>query len=110
VFENKVLRRLFGPKRDEVIGGWRKLYDEGLRGLRSSPSVIRRMTSWNMRLAVHIARMVATRNAHIILVEKTETKSLGRLMRKCVDNVKMNLRDIGCSSVDWIDLTHDRGH
>jgi hypothetical protein len=57
VFENRVLRRIFGPRRDEVTGGWRKLHNEKLRDLYSSPSIIRIIKSRRMRLAGHVARM-----------------------------------------------------
>jgi hypothetical protein len=57
VFENRVLRRIFGPKRDEVTGEWRKLHNEELHGLYSSPSIIRIIKSRRMRLAGHVARM-----------------------------------------------------
>jgi hypothetical protein len=63
VFENNVLRRIFGPKRDEVTGGWRKLHNEELHNLYSSPSIIRMTKLRRMRWAGHIARMVANRNA-----------------------------------------------
>jgi hypothetical protein len=62
VFENKVLRRIFGPKRDEVTEGWRKLHSEELHDLYSSPSIIRIMKSRRMRLAGHVARMGEKRN------------------------------------------------
>jgi hypothetical protein len=63
VFENKVLKRVFGPKRDEVTGGWRKLHNEELRDLYSSPSIIRIIKSRRTRLAGHVARMGEKRNA-----------------------------------------------
>jgi hypothetical protein len=65
VFENRVLRRIFGPKRDEVTGGWRKLHNEELHSLYSSPSIIRRIKSRKMRWAGHVARMVEKRNAYM---------------------------------------------
>jgi hypothetical protein len=79
VFENRVLR-IFGPKRDEVIGGWRKLHNEELHNLYSSPSIIRIIKSRRMRWAGHVARMGEKRNAYRILVGKPEGKiPLGRL-------------------------------
>jgi hypothetical protein len=72
VFENRVLRRIFGPKRDEVTGGWRKLHNEELRGLYSSPSIGRVIQSRKMRWAGHVARMGEVRNAYNILVGKPE--------------------------------------
>jgi hypothetical protein len=68
VFENRVLRRIFGPKRDEVTGGWRKLHNEELHNLYSSPSIIRMTKSRKMRWAGHVARMGEKRNAYRILV------------------------------------------
>jgi hypothetical protein len=83
VFENRVLRRIFGPRRDEVTADWRKLHNEELRNLYSSPNVIRMMKSKGMRWAGHVARMGETRNAYKILVEKPEGKRpLGRPRRR----------------------------
>jgi hypothetical protein len=79
MFENRVLRRMYGPKRDEVTGGWRKLHNEELRNLYSSPSIIRTNKSRNMRWAGHVARIGEKRNPYGILVGKLEGKShLGR--------------------------------
>jgi hypothetical protein len=72
VFENRVLRRIFGPKRDEVTGEWTKLHSEELRDLFSSPSVIRIIKSRMMRWAEHVARMEGKRNAYRLLVGKPE--------------------------------------
>jgi hypothetical protein len=68
VFENRVLRRLFGQKKDEVTGEWRKLHNEELRDLYSSPSIIRIIKSMRMRWAGHVARMGEKRNAYRLLV------------------------------------------
>jgi hypothetical protein len=85
-----VLRRIFRPKRDEVTGGWRKLHNEELRNLYSSPS-IRMFKSRRMRCAGHVARMGEKRNAYIILVGKPEGKRpVGRTRRRWLNNVKMN--------------------
>jgi hypothetical protein len=79
VFENRVLKRIFGPKRDEIIGGWRKLHNEVLRNLYSSLSIIRKTKSRRMRWAGHAERMGKKRNSHMILVGKQEGKRpLGR--------------------------------
>jgi hypothetical protein len=72
VFEDRVLRRIFGPKRDEVIGCCRKLHNEGLHNLYSSPSIIIIIKSRRMKWAGHVARMRAKRNAYRILVGKPE--------------------------------------
>jgi hypothetical protein len=109
VFENKVLRRIFGPKRDEVTGELRKLHNEELRDLYSSPSVIRIIKSRRMRWAGHVARMGEKRNACRLLVRKPEGKRpLGRPRRRWVDNIRMDLLDIGWDGVDWIGLAQDR--
>jgi hypothetical protein len=91
MFEKKVLRRMFEPKRDEVMGGWRKLHNEKLRNLHPSPSIIRIMKSRRMRWAGHVARMGEERNAYRLLVGKPEgRRPLGRPRRRWVDN-KMDL-------------------
>jgi hypothetical protein len=78
-FENRVLRRTFGPKRDGVTGGWRKLHNEELHNFYSSPSIIRIIKSRRMRWAGHVARMVGKRNVYRLLVGKPEGKRpLGR--------------------------------
>jgi hypothetical protein len=74
VFENRVLRRIFGPKRDDVTGDWRKLQNEELRNLYSSPNIIRMINSRRMRWTGHVARMEAKRNLYRILLEKPEVK------------------------------------
>jgi hypothetical protein len=70
-----VLRRIFGPKGDEVTGEWRKLYNKELHDLYSSPSIIRIIKSWRMRWVGHVARMGEKRNAYRLLVEKAEGKN-----------------------------------
>jgi hypothetical protein len=96
VFENKVLRRIFGPKRDEVTEEWRKVHNEELHDLYSSPSIIRIMKSRRMRWMGHVARMGGKTNAYRLLVGKAEGKKpLGRPRRRWVDNIKMNLLEIG---------------
>jgi hypothetical protein len=92
VFENRVLRRIFGQKRDEVTGEWRKLHNEKLRGLYSSPSIIRIIKSRRMRWAGHVARMGEKRNAYRSLVGKPEGKRpLGIPRRRWVDNIRLGL-------------------
>jgi hypothetical protein len=109
VFENRVLRRMFGPKRDEVTGEWRKLHNEELRDLYSSPSKIRIIKPTRMRLAGHVARMGEKRNAYRLLVGKPEGKRpLGRPRRRRVDNIKRDLGGVGWGDVDWIGLAQDR--
>jgi hypothetical protein len=109
VFENKVLRMVFGPKRDEVTGEWRKLHNEEIRDLYSSPSIIRIIKSRRMRRASHVARMGEKRNAYRLLVGKSEGKSpLGRPRCKWVDIIRMDLGEVGWSDVDWIGLAQGR--
>jgi hypothetical protein len=85
VFENRVLRRIFGPKRDEVTGEWRKLHNEELHDLYSSPSIVRIIKSRRMRLAGHVAQMREKRNAYRLLVGKPERKRLlGRPRRRWI--------------------------
>jgi hypothetical protein len=109
VFENRVLRRIFGPERDEVKGDWRKLQNEERHNLYSLPNIIRMIKSRKMRWAGHVARMGAKRNAYIILVGKPERKGpLGRPRRRWVGNIKIDLREIEWNGVDWIDVIQDR--
>jgi hypothetical protein len=106
VFENRVLRRIFGPKRDEVTGGWRKLLNEELRDLYSSPSIIRMIKSRRLIWVGHAARMGEKWNAYRLLLGKPEGKrSLGRPRLRWVDIIKM---DLGWDGVDWIGLGHGR--
>jgi hypothetical protein len=101
VFENRVLRRIFGPKRDEVTGEWRKLHSEELRDLYSSQSIIRIIKSRGMRWSGHVARMGEKRNAYRLLVGKPEGKRpLGRPRRSLVDNIRMDLGEVGWGDVD----------
>jgi hypothetical protein len=93
VFENRVLRRIFGPKRDEVTGGWRKLHNEELHNLYSSPSIIRIIKSRRMRWAGDVARMGEKRNTCRILVGKPKgRRPRGRPTCRWVDNIKMDFR------------------
>jgi hypothetical protein len=104
-----VLSRIFGPKRDGVTGGWRKLPNEELHNLYSSPSMIRIINSRRMRWAGHVARMGEKRNVSRLLVRKPEEKRpLGRPRRRWTDNIKMDLSEVGLNVVDWIDLAQDR--
>jgi hypothetical protein len=92
VFENRLLRRVFGPKRDEVTGEWRKLHNEELNDLYSLPNIVRVGKSRRMRWAGHVARMGEGRGVHRVLVGKPEEKGpLGRPRRRWEDNIKMDL-------------------
>ncbi|KAJ4446863.1 hypothetical protein ANN_13563 [Periplaneta americana] len=109
VFENKVLRKIFGAKRDEVTGEWRKLHNTELHALYSSPDIIRNIKSRRLRWAGHVARMGESRNAYRVLVGRPEGKrSLGRPRRRWEDNIKMDLREVGYDVRDWINLARDR--
>jgi hypothetical protein len=109
VFENRVLRRIFGPRRDEVTGNWKKLHNEELHNLYSSPNIIRMIKSRRMRWAGHAAQIGETRNAYRVLVGKTEEKRpLGRPRRRWVDDIKTDLTEIGWDGVDCIELAQDR--
>jgi hypothetical protein len=109
VFENRVLRRIFGPKRDEVTGGWRKLHNEELHGLYSSPSIIRVIKARRMRWVGHVACMGEVRGAYNILVGRHEgRRPLERPRHRWKDNIKMDLGEIVFGDVDWIHLAQDR--
>ncbi|KAJ4437765.1 hypothetical protein ANN_13703, partial [Periplaneta americana] len=109
VFENKVLRKIFGAKRDEVTGEWRKLHNAELHALYSSPDIIRNIKSRRLRWAGHVARMGESRNAYRVLVGRPEGKRpLGRPRRWWEDNIKMDLREVGYDDRDWINLAQDR--
>jgi hypothetical protein len=109
VFENRVLRRIFGPKRDEVRREWRKLPNEELRDLFSLPSIIRIIKSRRMRLAGHVARIGEKRNMYRLFVGKPEGKiPLGRSRRRWADIIRMGLGELELVGVDWINLAEDR--
>jgi hypothetical protein len=96
VFENRMLRRIFGLKRNEVTGEWRKLLNKELRDLYSSPSIIRIIKAQKMRWAGHVTRMGEKRNAYRLLVGKPEgNRLLGRPRRRWVDNIKIDLGEVG---------------
>jgi hypothetical protein len=109
VFENRLLRRIYGPKRDGVIGGWRKLRNEELHDLCFSQSIIRIIKSRRMRWAGHVARMGEKRNVYRLLVGKSEGKRpLGRPRRRWMNNIKMDLLEIGWGDLDWFGVGQDR--
>jgi hypothetical protein len=105
VFENWVLRRIFGPKRVEIIGGWRKLPNEIFLDLYFSPSIIRMIKSRRMRWAGLVARMWEKRDAYRILVGKPERGP----RRGWNDNITMDLKKVGLDGMDLIYLVQDRG-
>jgi hypothetical protein len=106
-----VLRRIFGPRRDEVTGEWRKLHNEELHDLYCSPitSNIRTMKARRMRWTRHVARMGAKRNAYRLLVGKpVGRRPLGRPRRRWLDNIGMDVVEVEWSDVDWTGLAQDR--
>jgi hypothetical protein len=106
VFENRVLR-IFGPKREED-GSWRKLHNDELHDLYSSPNIVRVIKSRRMRWAGHVARMGEGRGVYRVLVGRPEGKSpLGRPRRRWEDSIKMDLMEIGIDEANWIHLTQD---
>jgi hypothetical protein len=108
VFENRVLRRIFGPKREED-GSWIKLHNGELHDLYSSPNIVRVSKSRRMRWAGHVARMGDGRGVYRVLVGRPEGKRpLGRPRRKWEDNIKMDLREIGIYGANLIQLARDR--
>jgi hypothetical protein len=100
VFENRVLRRIFGTNRDGVTGGWRKLHNEELHNLYSSPNIIRIIKSRRMRWAGHVYRY----RYRLLVGKREEKRPLGRPRRRWMDNIKMYLLEIELSVVDWIGL------
>ena len=109
VFEKRVLRRIFEPKRDEVTGEWRKLRNNELNDLYSSPNNVRVIKLRRMRWAGHVARMGERRGVYRVLVGKPEGKRpLGRHRRGWEDNIKIDLQEMGCEGMDWIEMAQDR--
>ena len=109
VFENMVLRRIFGPRRDKVTGEWRRLHNEELNDLYSSPNIVQVIKSRIMRRAGHEARTGEEKGVYRVLVGKSEGKRpLGRPRRRWVDNIRMDLQEVVCGYMDWIGLAHDR--
>ena len=109
VFENLVLRRIFGPRRDEVMGEWRRLCNEEINDLYSSPNIVQVIKSGRMRWTGHVARMGNRRGVYRVLVGKPEGKRpLGRPRHRWENNIKMDLQEVGCGGMDWIELGQDR--
>ena len=104
-----MLRRIFGPRREEVTVEWRRLHNSELNDLYSSPNIVRVIKSRRMRWAGHVARMGEERGAYRVLEGKLEGKRpLGRPRRGWVDNIRMDLQEVGGGCVDWIRLAQDR--
>jgi len=98
-----VLRRIFGPKRGKVTGEWRKPHNEELNDLYCSPSIVQMIKS-RMRWVGHAARMGQGRGVYRVLVGKPDKGPLGRRRRRWEDNIKMDIQEVGCGGMDWIDL------
>jgi hypothetical protein len=110
VFENRVQRRIFGPKRDEVTGEWRKLHNDELNDFYSSPRIIGIIKARRTRWAGHVAQRGEKRNAYRLLVGKPEgRRPLGRPRHRWLDNGRMDFVEVGWSDADWIGLAQDRG-
>ena len=104
-----MLSRVFGTKRDEVTGKWRKLHNEELSDQYSLPNIVRVLKSRRMRWAGHVARKVEERGVHRVLVGKSvEKRELGRPRRRWEDNIKMDLQEVGGGCGDWMELAQDR--
>jgi len=109
MFENMVLRTIFGPRKDEVTGDWRRLYNEELNDLYSSPNFVRVIKSRRMRWAGYVARMGEERVVYRVLVGKPEgRRQLGIPRRRWADNIRMDLQEVGYGYMDWIGLTPNR--
>jgi hypothetical protein len=108
VYENRVLRKIFGPKREED-GSWRKLHNVELHDLYSSPNIVRVIKSRRMRWAGHVARIGEGRGAYRVLVGRPKGKRpLGRPRHRWEDNIKMDLTLIGINGANWVQLAQDR--
>jgi hypothetical protein len=109
VFENMVLRRIFGPRRNKLTGEWRRLHNKELNDFYSSPNIVRVIKWGTMRWAGHVARMGEERGVYRVLVGKPKGKRpLGRPRRRWVNNIRMDLQEVGCRYMDWIGLAQDR--
>jgi len=109
VFENMVLRRIFGPRREVVTGEWRRLHNEELNDLYCSPNIVRVIKSRKMRGAGHVARMGEERGLYRVLVGKpVGRRPLGRTRCRWVDNIRIDLQEVGCGYMDWTGLAQDR--
>ena len=104
-----MLRRIFGAERDEVTKEWRKLHNEELNDLYCSPNIVRVIKSRRMRWAGNLGRMGERTDVYRVLVGKPEgNRPCGRPRRKWEDNIKMDLQEMGCEGLDWIELAQDR--
>jgi hypothetical protein len=114
MFENRVLRRIFGPKRDEVTGKWRKQYNEERKllimyELYFTSNIVRVIKSRRMRWTVHVARLGERRDVFRFLVRKPEGKRPHRRPScRWEDNIKMDIQEVGCGGMDWTNVALDK--
>jgi len=109
LFENRVSRRIFGPKRDEVTGEWRRLHNEELNDLYYSTSIVRVIKSRRIRWAGYVERIGERRGVSKVLLGKLEgRRPLGKPRQRWEDNIKMDLQEVGCSGMDRIKLAEDK--
>jgi len=108
VFENRVLRRIFVPRRDEVRGEWTKLHNEELNDLYCSPNIVRVIISRRLRGAGHVAHKGERRCLYRVLVGKPEGKNQMKDRGVWEDIIKKDLQEVGCGGMDWIELAQDR--
>ena len=109
MFENRVLRRIFGPQTGKMTVEWGKLPNEELNDLYCSPNIVRVIKSRRMRWAGQAARMEERRGVYRVLVGKPEEKRLlGGPRRRWDDNIKMDLQEVRCGDIDWIELAQNR--
>ena len=109
MFENMVLRRIFGPRRDEVTGEWRRLHNKELNDLYSSPNIVWVIKSRRMRWAGNVAHMGEERGVYRVLLGKLDgRKQVGRPRHRWVDNIRMDVQEVGCGFMDWTGLAQDR--
>ena len=109
MFQNRVLRRILGPKKDEVTREWRKQHNEELNDMYCSPNIVWVIKSRRMRWAGHVAGVGERTGIYRVLVGKPEGKRpLGRLRHRWEGNIKMDLQEVGCGGMDCIELVQDR--
>ena len=108
MFENRVLRGIFGPKRNEVTGEGRKLYNEELNDLYSLPNIVLVVKSRRMSWEGLVARMGEDRCIQDFVGKPEVKRLLGRTRRRWEDKIQLDLKEVGCGGMDWIELAQDR--